>query len=175
MAKASNSGAGRLALRGTAPIQGELRLEWLGSRASRELRVEIEAVGSLFPFGFLKKQIGTDVQVSAIVWPAPVEYRRFAAATRAVPKRATGRPAGNGGDLAAFCAAMRRRFASPHPLKASGAQPTSLLVRQFSAENIERYSLWLRTDASVWTRPSNSNCSSVLPRPSRKICSAPGA
>jgi uncharacterized protein (DUF58 family) len=145
---------GRLALRGRLDPLGGLRLEWPLKPARRgELRVELEGVGSLFPFGFLKKQIGTEVQVSAMVWPAPVEYRRFADATARRPEtgeRAT--RAGNGGDLLSL-----RRYApgDSHRLihwKAS-ARTQQLLVRQFSAESIERFSLWLRTDASVWTRP----------------------
>ena len=52
------------------------RLDWLFTPARRgSVRVELASVGSLFPFGFLRKSHGTRLQREAIVWPAPVEYR----------------------------------------------------------------------------------------------------
>jgi uncharacterized protein (DUF58 family) len=35
----------------------------------------------------------------------------------------------------------------------ASARTGTLLVRQFAAESAEGYSLWLRTDAEIWSRP----------------------
>jgi uncharacterized protein (DUF58 family) len=144
----------RLVLRERLDPRGGLRLDWMFRPTCRgALRVELEGVGSLFPFGFLKKQIGTDLSAVAMVWPASVEYRRFPVAAARRPENGEEiSRAGAGGDLLAL-----RRYApgDSHRLihwKAS-ARTRQLLVRQFSAESIPRFSLWLGTDAGVWTRP----------------------
>ena len=144
----------RLPLLGRLDPLGQTRVEWVVRPMRRgRWRVELERVGSLFPFGFLRKDVGTAYAAEAIVWPAPVEYRRHAVAT---PRRALGGErvarAGTGGDLLAL-----RRYTSgdSHRLihwKAS-ARTRQLLVRQFAAESAEGYSLWLRTDAGIWSRP----------------------
>src|SRR5207253_3256610 len=70
---------GRLVLRERLDPQGELRLEWTLKPTRRgSLEVKMDAVGSLFPFGFLRKQLSGDLSATVTVWPAPVEYRRFA-------------------------------------------------------------------------------------------------
>lgn len=146
--------AGQLALHARLDPRGEARLEW-GFKPERRgvMRVDLASVGSLFPFGFLKKNIGTEVRAEAVVWPAPVEYRRHAvgSARRPAGGERVAR-AGSGGDLLAL-----RRYAEgdSHRLihwKASARMQT-LLVRQFAAESAEGYSLWVRTDAAVWSRP----------------------
>lgn len=145
---------GRLALRTRLEPTGETRLEWMCKPERRgRFRVELAGVGSLFPFGFLKKEIGTEVVAETVVWPAPVEYQRHAATVSRRPAVGERVPrAGTGGDLHAL-----RRYAvgDSHRLihwKAS-ARTQTLLVRQFAAENAEGFWLWLRTDAAVWPRP----------------------
>jgi uncharacterized protein (DUF58 family) len=144
---------GRHALSGRLDPQGDGRIEWVFKPERRgQFRVELVSVGSLFPFGFLRKDIGTEVIADTIVWPAPVEYRKYPVATS---RRSAGGErmarAGSGGDLLAL-----RRYTSgdSHRLihwKAS-ARTQTLLVRQFAAESAEGFSIWLRTDAGGWSR-----------------------
>lgn len=142
---------GRVALAGRLDAGGEGRVEWVVRPEKRgRLRVELVSVGSLFPFGFLRKDIGTGVTVDTIVWPAPVEYRRQAvAAARRVTGGERVARAGSGGDLLAL-----RRYSAgdSHRMihwKAS-ARLRTLLVRQLAAESSEGFSIWLRTDAGLW-------------------------
>ncbi len=145
---------GRAALAGRLDPGGESRVEWMLKPERRgRLRVELASVGSLFPFGFLRKDMGTELVADTIVWPAPVAYRREAtgAARRVTGGERVAR-AGTGGDLLAL-----RRYSAgdSHRLihwKAS-ARMRTLLVRQFSAESAEGFSIWLRTEEGVWSRP----------------------
>ncbi len=144
----------RVPLTGRLDPRGEGRVEWVLKPERRgRLRVDLISVGSLFPFGFLRKDLGTDVTAETTVWPAPIEYRRHPVGTarRSAGGERVPRP-GTGGDLLAL-----RRYASgdSHRLihwKAS-ARTRTLLVRQFAAESAEGYSMWLRTEAAMWPRP----------------------
>lgn len=145
---------GEQAMRSRLDPRGETRLEWIFKPARRgAVRVELASVVSLFPFGFLKKAIGTELRREVIVWPAPVEYRRHAVAAQRRPLGGERVPrAGSGGDLLAL---RRYETGDSHRLihwKAS-ARTRTLLVRQFSAESAEGFALWLRTEAAVWERP----------------------
>lgn len=155
LAKAGQAGEGtRLYLGTRLDPQGTAQVEWTFQPPRRgRWRIELAGVGSLFPFGFLSKSLATEAAHEVTVWPAPVEYRRHGAAGARRP--AGGEQlerAGSGGDLLSL-----RRYATgdSHRLihwKAS-ARLGQLLVRQFTAESSEGYSLWLRTDAALWTRP----------------------
>ena len=73
---------GRVPLAGRLDPLGEGRVEWVFKPVQRgRLRVELASLGSLFPFGFLRKDLGTDLAADVVVWPAPVEYRRHTVAT----------------------------------------------------------------------------------------------
>jgi uncharacterized protein (DUF58 family) len=145
---------GRIVLQERLDSGGEVGLEWVFKPAKRGmLRLELSSVGSLFPFGFLRKDIGTAFSTEVVVWPAAIEYRRHAplAARRRAGDERVSRP-GAGSDLLAV-----RRYAAgdSHRLihwKAS-ARTRQLLVRQFAAETAEGCNLWLRTDAGMWPRP----------------------
>jgi uncharacterized protein (DUF58 family) len=145
---------GQLFLRERLDPQGEARLEWIFQPAKRgRLTVKLAGIGSLFPFGFLKKTLSIELEEDLVVWPAAVEYRRQpVAAERRSAGGERAPQAGSGGDLRTL-----RRYApgDSHRLihwKAS-ARSRGLLVRQFAAESTEGYSLWLQTDAAVWPRP----------------------
>ncbi len=145
---------GSVHLRARLDPGAEARLDWTFTPARRGLyRIELRSVGSLFPFGFLRKLSGTDLRREVHVWPAPVDYRRFSGAG---PRRHSGdlqlARAGNEGEMIAL-----RHYESgdSHRLihwKAS-ARKGSLLIRQFSAQNSEACSIWLRTDSETWPRP----------------------
>ena len=131
------------------------RLEWpvKASRRGR-LRLRLDAVGSLFPFGFLRKSVASDLGAEVLVWPAPVEYRRHAdgSAWRVVRSQGQVNRAGQGGDLLAL-----RRYApgdAPRLVhwKAS-ARLRHLMVRQFSTEGLEGFTLKVDSDAATWSRP----------------------
>ncbi len=132
---------------------GEARIEWIFKPKRRgPLRVELESVGSLFPFGFLKKSFAAAENVEALVWPAAVEYRRVA--VPAARQQAGGERVsrvGGGSDLLAL---RRYELGDSHRLihwKAS-ARTGRLLVRQFAAENTQEYSIWVDTRDERWVR-----------------------
>jgi uncharacterized protein (DUF58 family) len=118
-----------------------------------EAVVELVAVGSLFPFGFLKKNIGVAVKQTVLVWPAQISYQwTGAAAAHAGSQGLRTARAGRGDDLLAL-----RNYAQgdSHRLihwKAS-ARLGHLMIRQFAAESHDGYTLRLDTPAEVWTRP----------------------
>jgi uncharacterized protein (DUF58 family) len=149
-----SSTTGTVHLRTRLDPGGEARLEWFYTPARRGLvRIELRGVGSLFPFGFLRKLTGTDLRREIPVWPAPVEYRRLAGAA---PRRREGeRRMARAGHEGETIALRQYEAGDSHRLihwKAS-ARSRRLLIRQFSSQNSDACALWLRTDAAVWTRP----------------------
>jgi uncharacterized protein (DUF58 family) len=150
----ASAAAGSVHLRTRLEPRGEAKIDWEFTPAHRGLyRIELRSVGSLFPFGFLRKLSGTDLHREVHVWPAPVDYRKFSSAPARKPSGELQLArAGNEGEMIAL-----RRYESgdSHRLvhwKAS-ARTGNLLVRQFSAQSSEACSLWLRTDAETWGRP----------------------
>jgi uncharacterized protein (DUF58 family) len=141
----------RLFLRGRLDPGGTARIDWVFKPEHRgRQRVELQGVGSLFPFGFLQKQIGSGSWREVIVWPASIEYRRWGTGSSR-PQAAGVRTAraGSGGDLRAL---RRYEPGDSHRLihwKAS-ARMRQLLVRQFAAESQQTVALWLQTPAEVW-------------------------
>lgn len=146
--------AARLGLPARLDPEGEAALDWIVRPAKRgRERVVLEGVGSMFPFGFLRKTMVCETAAEVVVWPARVEYRLARVGTPRQPRggRAVARR-GQSGDLLAL------RTYTPgdsHRLihwKAS-ARLRRLMVRQFSAEQQEGVSLRLSTTAEIWTRP----------------------
>lgn len=148
-----------LTLRTTMPLRerldpdGQARLDWLLTPPRRGvMRVELASVGSLYPFGFLRKHHGTRLRREVVVWPAPVDYRftPAAAAQRATEGERVARP-GAGNDLLAL---RRYQTGDSHRLihwKAS-ARLRQLLVRQFAAESAAGFVLWVETGGGRWAR-----------------------
>ncbi len=147
-------GESRLFLRERLDAGGEARLEWSFRPARRgALRLELAGVGSLFPFGFLRKTLASGLQREVLVWPAAVEYRRWSVA--AVRRPLANERMARAGSSADLLALRNYEPGDSHRLihwKAS-ARAGRLLVRQFAAEGSESFLLWLRTPADVWTRP----------------------
>jgi len=145
---------GHLRLTGRLDPQDVMQLDWAWSPGRRgRWTVELQNVGSLFPFGFFNKKLSAQLARALTVWPAAVEYQqhqvsafRWAGVTTHTAR------AGSGNDLLAM-----RRYApgDSHRLinwKAS-ARTGHLLVRQFAAETTESYVLQLDSDAELWPRP----------------------
>ncbi len=145
---------GQVALRERLEAGGEAGLDWVVKPRQRgEALVELSAVGSLFPFGFLRKSIGVALRQPVLVWPAQVDYQWTGgtAAHAGAQGRRTAR-AGTGEDLLAL-----RKYAQgdSHRLihwKAS-ARLGQLMIRQFAAESHDGFVLRLDTPAGVWPHP----------------------
>lgn len=145
---------GRVLLRERLAPRAESAVEWVHRPERRgEAVLELEAVGSLFPFGFLRKSVGTGLRQRVRVWPAQIDYRwHGAAAPRAQAQGSRTARAGTGEDLLAL-----RKYASgdSHRLvhwKAS-ARLGRLMVRQFAAESVDGFALRFDTPAERWPRP----------------------
>ena len=143
----------RLFLRDRLDASEEARLEWIFRPARRGvLRLELAGVGSLFPFGFLRKTLGGGLRREVVVWPAPVEYRGWGTAVARRPQ--AGERVARVGSSADLLALRHYEPGDSHRLihwKAS-ARLGKLVVRQFAAESAEGFTLCLRTPAEVWTR-----------------------
>ncbi len=145
----------RLMLRQRLDPRSQLRLEWTLRPLSRGCeRVELVSVGSLFPFGFLRKVIGSGMSREVIVWPAAITYRRHAisGAWRALPGERS-RNRGQSGEVVG----VRNYIAGdPHRLvhwKAT-ARMRKVMVKQFSSEGCDGVTLWLQTSDAEWTDPA---------------------
>ena len=142
-------------LPGRLDPEGQVRLEWPVKAPRRgRLDIRLRSIGSLFPFGFLRKSVASDLGAEVLVWPATIEYRRHAdgAAWRVVRSQGQVNRAGQGGDLLA----LRRYTPGDSPRlvhwKAS-ARLRHLMVRQFSSEGLEGFTLRMDSDAETWARP----------------------
>lgn len=141
----------QLVLRDRLDPQGEAKLDWMVCPAKRGVeRVELAFVGSLFPFGFLRKSLAGETRCDVLVWPAPVEYRRFPSVVwrRAQPGEPVAR-SGQNGDLFALRGYQAGDSHRQIHWKAS-ARLRKLVVRQFSADNEEAFTLWLKTSKGLW-------------------------
>ncbi len=127
-------------------------LDWEWVPKKRGLwKLGLRHVASFFPFGFFNKRLRAVLEREVIVWPEAREYQ-WAATTGA--KWLSGASnisrTGQGSDLLAL---RRYEPGDSHRLihwKAS-ARTRQLLVRQFSAEATESFSLWVQSKEAGWT------------------------
>jgi uncharacterized protein (DUF58 family) len=133
---------------------GEGVVEWSFRPARRgALTVELTAVGSLFPFGFLKKSIGAEVKREVLVWPEPVAYRHFTTvAWRKPGEGGQGARVGEGGELRSLRPYVEGDSHRRVHWKAS-ARLGRVMVKQHAAEMQAGFALWVQTSATMWTRP----------------------
>lgn len=137
---------------GSALEAGEerhLHWEWTPPRRGR-WKIELEAVSSLFPFGFLRKRVRVELTDERLVWPArlPVSSREPLNAQA----RKTGERQGRrrGGDL--LLSLRDYRAGDSHRLvhwKAS-ARHRRLLVRRFAGAADAGRSVLVSTDRDLW-------------------------
>ncbi|MCC5023651.1 MAG: DUF58 domain-containing protein [Candidatus Synoicihabitans palmerolidicus] len=136
------------------PGNGSARLDfnWQPTERGHEV-VELTAIGSLFPFGFLRKVLACEIRAEVLVWPASVEYQRFAVLSP--QRRQSGHSVarlGPNGDLLAV-----RKYASGDSHRQihwqASARLRLLMIRQFSSEHQDGFSLRLDSPTDVWTRP----------------------
>lgn len=145
---------GRLYLRERLEPAGDTSVDWVVRPSRRgEAVVELSAVGSLFPFGFLRKHLGSGQRRTVLVWPAQVDYQADdgTLARSGWGGQRTAR-AGTGEDLLAL---RKYEPGDSHRLihwKAS-ARLRQLMVRQFAAESHDGYTIWVDAPAEVWSRP----------------------
>jgi len=144
---------GRLQLRDRIEPRGEVALDWVLKPTRRgEAFVELAAVGSLYPFGFLKKNLGSHLRAPVLVWPAQVEYQwtgNMAPASGSAGRRMA--RAGTGDDLLAL---RKYQLGDSHRLihwKAS-ARLGQMMVRQFAAESHDGFVLQLDPARDLWPR-----------------------
>jgi uncharacterized protein (DUF58 family) len=145
---------GRVDLRERLEPRGEATLDW-GLKPTRRgpAVLELAAVGSLYPFGFLRKNLGTALSYPVLVWPAQVEYQwtgSMAPATGAQGRRMA--RVGASDDLLAL---RKYELGDSHRLihwKAS-ARLGQMMVRQFSAESHDGFVLQLDPARELWPRP----------------------
>ena len=144
----------RLYLRNRLEVGGTGRLVWTfrPTRRGRETLL-LSGVGSLFPFGFLRKTMGATVRREARVWPARVacSFTGAAAARFQMESKEVAKP-GGGSDLLGL-----RRYRAGDSYRSihwkASARMRQLLVRQNATEGAETFALWLETTETLWARP----------------------
>ena len=145
---------GRLFQRDRLLGGGNTAIEWgLQPQQRGAALVAVSAVGSLYPFGFLKKSLGAFRSERVLVWPAQIAYAWVGAAgTRVggIGQRTV--RAGPGEDLQAL-----RKYAPGDSQRLihwkASARLGQLMLRQFAAESQTGYVLKLEPGASRWSQP----------------------
>lgn len=146
---------GRVELGSSLGPGEERRLAWSWVPPSRgRWRVELVCVGSLFPFGFLRKRLAWGAELEVLVRPAPIAVTDPSAAARMslLGLRDIAR-GGGGNDLLSL---REYRPGDSHRLihwKASARQGT-LLVRECAAEAESSFVLHFDASRELWPDPA---------------------
>lgn len=142
----------RVALRDRIEPRGDASVDWVLKPTQRgEAIVELAAVGSLFPFGFLRKHLGTELRFPVLVWPAQAKYQwsgSMAPASGSQGRRMA--RVGTGDDLLSL---RKYQQGDSHRLihwKAS-ARLGQLMIRQFAAESHDGFVLQFDAAADRWS------------------------
>jgi uncharacterized protein (DUF58 family) len=125
--------------------------EWVPTKRGR-WKLGLRHVASFFPFGFFNKRLSAVLEHEVIVWPAAREYQwDQSTGAKWLSGASNISRTGQGSDLLAL---RRYETGDSHRLihwKAS-ARTRQLLVRQFSAEATESFSLWVQSKDVGWAK-----------------------
>lgn len=128
------------------------KLEWTFVPLRRgRFNLTLSGVQSKFPFGFLKKVAGSDLQSTILVWPARIEYTfKVSSGSRHTFIGTPQKQSGHGNDLLNIV--RYEHGDSPRLIhwKAT-ARTRQLMVRKFSDERESGYHIQVDTDPSQWT------------------------
>lgn len=143
--------AGKVYMQNTLNPGEACKLKWVitpGRQGQFDLR--LSGVQSQFPFGFLRKTIGSDLQATVIVWPARVAYtfQMSGGGYRRLSGRAKNR-LGQGSDLLNIRPYERGDAPRFIHWKAT-ARTGRLMIRQLAQEGESGYGLRVDTGAEKW-------------------------
>jgi uncharacterized protein (DUF58 family) len=129
----------------------ERHLVWTWTPAQRgKWRIELQSAGSLFPFGFLRKQLAIGLSEEVTVWPAPITFAPLGELRPNLAQMGQRtRRAGEGSDLLSL-----RKYAPGDSQRLihwkASARQRQLMLRQCASEAEETYGLQFETDARLW-------------------------
>lgn len=128
------------------------RLEWTFTPQQRgSCEINLNGVGSKFPFGFLDKSFGDTQQHSVLIWPARVDYHFSSEAKgRRFLSGLSHRAAGLGSDLLNI-----REYVPGDPPRLihwkATARLNKLMIRQLAQEGEGGFHLEVEPDSSLWS------------------------
>lgn len=132
--------------------QGSVQLDFSFAPEKRG-RETIRILGAIsqFPFGFLRKTLGSTAAAEMVIWPRRIDYRfkHSGGGMAQLSGRVLSKP-GHGSEFINLRAYRQGDSHRQIHWKAS-ARLRNLVVRQFSAENHAGYIFALRTPAAIWT------------------------
>jgi len=134
------------------PAGGSMRLEWTFKPQRRgACRINLNGVGSKFPFGFIDKSFGETQEHEVLVWPARVDYHfKPEAAGRRYLSGVSRRASGLGSDLLNI-----RGYVPGDPPRLihwkATARVNKLMVRQLVQEGEGGFHIQIDPDRDFWS------------------------